>query len=408
MNYRWCDGNQAQLLINGEEFFPCVFERIRAAAEEILLETFILFEDKVGRELQQALIEAANRGVRIKVLVDGYGTADLSPVFVEEMTSVGISFNVFDPQPKLLGFRTNLFRRLHRKIVVIDCQEAFVGGINFGADHLTDSGPMAKQDYSLHVRGPIVADIHRASMDLFQQTHSKIRHPPNVTKQKVQRHAGGASMLLSIRDNDVHLRDIEQQYMRAIRSADHRLVIANAYFLPGYRMIRELRNAASRGVHVVLILQGQPDMPMARLASQFLYGYLLRAGVTVHEYWERPLHGKIALVDREWCTIGSSNLDPLSLSLNLEANLIIRDHALNQQIQEHLHWLAANKCNQITLEQVNRGAWWRTPLSVVVFHFLRHFPAMAGMLPAHTPRLEPFKPLLEETEALNYKQDKTT
>lgn len=408
MKPKWCDGNQVELLINGEEYFPSVYERIRAASEEILLETFILFEDKVGRELQRVLIEAAQRGVRIEVLVDGYGTADLSTPFISEMVAAGISIHMFDPQPKLLGFRTNLFRRLHRKIVVIDCQEAFVGGINFGADHLADFGPMAKQDYAVLVRGPIVADIHRASMDLLRHARSDIRHWPDATEQKVQRHSGGASMLFSIRDNDHHFRDIEEQYMRAIRSADHRLTIANAYFFPGYRLIRELRNAARRGVHVVLILQGQPDMPMARMASQFLYHYLLRSGVHIYEYCERPLHGKVALVDREWCTIGSSNLDPLSLSLNLEANLMIRSQALNQQLFEHLERLSAAKCKEITLEQTRRGAWWKTPLTVACFHFLRHFPAMAGMLPAHTPRLEPLKPVAEQSETLHYKQDKTT
>lgn len=407
MNPKWRDGNQVELLINGEEYFPAVFERINAAKEEILLETFILFDDKVGRELQHALIQAAGRGVHIEVLVDGYGTADLGISFVWEMVSAGINIHMFDPHPKLLGFRTNLFRRLHRKIVVIDCQDAFVGGINFGADHLADYGPMAKQDYAVQVRGPIVADIHRASMDLFRKTQSRMHNRPDATEQKVQRHSGSASMLLSIRDNDSHLRDIEIQYMRAIRSADHRLMIANAYFFPGYRLIRELRNAARRGVDVVLILQGLPDMRWAQIASQFLYGYLLHSGIRVYEYCERPLHGKVALVDREWCTVGSSNLDPLSLSLNLEANLMIRDHALNQQLFEHLEGLAEAKCNEITLEQVNRGAWWKTPLSVVCFHLLRHFPAMAGMLPAHTPRLEQLKPVAEDTEILDYKQDKT-
>ncbi|GGC86759.1 cardiolipin synthase ClsB [Halopseudomonas salina] len=406
MKAHWCDGNQVELLINGEAFFPSVFERVRAAREEILLETFILFEDKVGRELQQVLIEAAKRGVRIEVLVDGYGTADLSTPFVKEMTEVGISVHMFDPQPKLLGYRTNLFRRLHRKIVVIDCQEAFVGGINFSVDHLAESGPMAKQDYAVLVRGPIVADIHRASMDLFHRTRNSAPDWTDRSEHKVQRRAGGASMLLSIRDNDHHLRDIEAQYMRAIRSADHRLVIANAYFFPGYRLMRALRVAAKRGVNVVLILQGQPDMPWVRLASQFLYGYLLRSGVKVYEYCERPLHGKVALVDREWCTVGSSNLDPLSLSLNLEANLMIRDHALNQQLFEHLNRLADAKCNEITLEEVNRGAWWKTPVSVLCFHFLRHFPAMAGMLPAHTPRLEPLTPGAEEAEMMELNQDK--
>ncbi|HKS15527.1 MAG TPA: phospholipase D-like domain-containing protein, partial [Pseudomonas sp.] len=132
----WVDGNSVKLLINGEDFYPRVFEAIGQAREEILLETFIIFDDKVGQQLQQALIAAAERGVRVEVAVDGYGTADLDDAFIGAMTSAGISFHVFDPQRRLVGMRTNLFRRLHRKIVVIDGELAFIGGINYGEDHL--------------------------------------------------------------------------------------------------------------------------------------------------------------------------------------------------------------------------------------------------------------------------------
>src|SRR5690606_13315893 len=127
--------------------------------------------------------------------------------------------------------------------------------------------------------------------------------------------------LFTLRDNNHNKHNIERHYLRAIRSAKKRIVIANAYFFPGYTMLHALRNAARRGVKVILILQGQPDMPWVRLLSSLLYGYLVNGGVTIYEYCKRPLHGKVALVDDHWVTVGSSNLDPLSLALNLEANL---------------------------------------------------------------------------------------
>lgn len=170
-------------------------------------------------------------------------------------------------------------------------------------------------------------------------------------------------------------------------------MVANAYFFPGYRLLRELRNAARRGVQVTLIMQGQPDMPLVRLCSRLLYNYLLRDGVVIHEYCQRPLHGKVALVDSEWATVGSSNLDPLSLSLNLEANLIIRDPAFNQQLHDHLQQLADAKCKRVTLQRITRGHWWRAPLIFLSFHFLRHFPAIAGWFPAHSPRIKSLQPL---------------
>jgi cardiolipin synthase len=400
MSYNWKDGNDVELLINGEAFFPSVFTAIRAARHEVLLETFIICEDKVGSELQQALIDAAKRGVSVDVMVDGYGTADLTSEFITAMASAGVKIRAFDPRPKFLGMRTNLFRRLHRKIVVVDAEVAFIGGINFSLDHLSVSGPMSKQDYAVRACGPIVADIHQASRRLL--TYSPQPGHQAFFATTINRFAGKARMLLAIRDNEEHPNDIEEHYLRAIRAASFRLLLANAYFFPGYRLLRELRNAARRGVHVTLILQGQSDMPLVRLCSRLLYHYLLRDGVTIYEYCERPLHGKIALVDHEWSTVGSSNLDPLSLSLNLEANLIIRDASLNHQLFEHLQTLAQSSCKRITLKHARRGYWWRVPLIFLSFHFLRHFPAIAGWLPAHSPRL---KLLAEPAAELSAEQE---
>ncbi|MEK1941216.1 MAG: cardiolipin synthase ClsB [Pseudomonas sp.] len=387
MKYEWREGNDVQLLINGEEFYPRVFASIRAARKEVLLETFIIYEDKVGQQLQEVLIEAARRGVHVEVTVDGYGTAGITAPYVAALTEAGVKLNVFDPRPRVLGYRTNLFRRLHRKIVVVDAELAFVGGINFSADHLGDFGPMAKQDYAVEVRGPIVTDVHRAALELLAIRRGE---KPNSQPASPANHfRGNVRMQVCLRDNDEYPTTIEAAYMAAIRSANYRLIIANAYFFPGYRLLRELRNAARRGVKVTLIMQGMPDMPVVRLCTRLLYNYLLRDGVVIHEYCQRPLHGKVALVDHEWATVGSSNLDPLSLSLNLEANLMIRDHRFNQQLYEHLSTLAKDKCKTITLERVMRGYWWRAPIIFLTFHFLRYFPAIAGWFPAHSPRLKP-------------------
>jgi len=195
-----------------------------------------------------------------------------------------------------------------------------------------------------------------------------------------------------IRDNDQSSDDIEREYLQAIRQARRRLLIANAYFFPGYRLLRELRDAARRGVRVDLVLQGMPDMPLVRLCSRLLYDYLLREGVRIHEYCQRPLHGKVAVIDDDWSTIGSSNLDPLSLSLNLEANLVIRDVAFNGQLYQHLRELARRHCRRISRRHARRGYWWRAPLIFLGFHFSRHFPAIAGWVPAHLPRLKSLEP----------------
>lgn len=380
----WHGQNQVELLINGEDYFPRVFEAIRAARHEVLVETFIIFEDPVGQALQQALIEAAERGVRIEVTADGYGTADLGKAYIEALTRVGVRVHLFDPRPKMFGMRTNLFRRLHRKIVVVDGEVAYVGGINFCLDHLQEFGPMAKQDYAVEVRGPVVADIHRAAVELLAQCGVDT---PGAGLRPSPGSQGRSAMLLAIRDNDAHQDDIEDQYMVAIRNARERLLVANAYFFPGYRLLRELRNAAQRGVQVSLILQGQPDMRWVWVLGRLLYDYLLRDGVQIYEYCEKPLHGKVALADREWSTVGSSNLDPLSLSLNLEANLFIRDPTFNQRLFAHLSELAETRCKPVTRQVLRRGYWWRAPLMFLGFHAARHFPAVLGWFPAHRPKL---------------------
>lgn len=383
----WRDGNQLRLLINGEGYYPRVFECIRAARTEVLLETFIIREDKVGLELQDVLIEAARRGVRVVIAVDGYGTADLQHEYVAALTREGVKIHVFDPSPRRLGMRTNLFRRLHRKIVVIDGECAFVGGINYSADHLGDYGEMAKQDYAVEVTGPVVADLHACTLRLLRPA---LGEPSPVRPSRTP--VGDMRVMLLERDNEGHTSDIEDEHLAAFESARRRLVVANAYFFPGYRVLRALRNAARRGVEVTLILQGQPDMRWVQAFSRLLYNYLLRDGVMIHEYCQRPLHGKVALVDDEWATVGSSNLDPLSLALNLEANLVIRDRTFNQHLYDHLHHLSVQHCRRIELERVVRGYWWRAPLVFLCFHFLRRFPAIAGWLPAHRKKLEPLEP----------------
>ena len=192
------------------------------------------------------------------------------------------------------------------------------------------------------------------------------------------------------RDNRHHTNDIERHYRAAIRSARERIVIANAYFFPGYRLIKELRRAARRGVDVRLILQGEPDMPIVKTAASMLYHHLLHAGVRIYEYCERPLHGKVALMDDRWSTVGSSNLDPLSLSLNLEANVVVRDAAFNALLYERLDHLMQHSCKQIdTADLASEWSGWRLVRSFFIFHLMRWYPSLLGWLPRHVPRLKP-------------------
>ncbi|WP_373464149.1 cardiolipin synthase ClsB [Oxalicibacterium faecigallinarum] len=387
LRQRWVDGNRFSLLENGEAFFPRVYEAIAAAQKDIFLETFILFDDKVGRALQQALVAAAERGVEVDMTIDGWGSPDLSEEFISTLTKAGVRVHVFDPAPGIFR-RVHLFRRLHRKLIVVDGSIAFIGGINFSADHLADFGPEAKQDYSVEVHGPVVSHMYSFAQAAVKKTRDRRRwfrrREPLAPMDKPQ----GALAAFVWRDNHRNRNDIERQYRLAIRLAQKRIVIANAYFFPGYRFLKALRHAAKRGVDVSLILQGNPDMPIVQYAASMLYHHLLSAGVKIYEYCDRPLHGKVALVDDEWATVGSSNLDPLSLALNLEANVMIRDREFNAELGKSLDRLMNESCKQLSIKDIEEPTWWRLTRSYFLFHILRRYPSWMGWLPTHAPSLK--------------------
>lgn len=390
----WHEGHRVALLENGEEYYPRVFAAIAAAEHEVLIETFILFDDPVGWQLRDAVLTAARRGARIEMTLDGYGSAPLTPEFLAPMIEAGVRVHIYDPVKTIFGRRTQIFRRLHRKLVVVDQKLAFCGGINFSHDHLRDFGEQSKQDYALEVEGPVVADIHRAMLEMLMPT----RRPARTSWRRLRRRqrarapatplpqcSGDALVALVVRDNARHRADIERLYRVGIRAAKHRIIIANAYFFPGYRLLRDLRRAAQRGVDVRLILQGNPDMQFVQWAANTLHDYLLRAGVRIYEYCERPMHAKVALIDDDWSTVGSSNLDPLSLFLNLEANLVVRDARLADTLRASLQRLIDNHCREVGPEMAHRRSLFRQMLSYFAYHVTRRLPSFAGWLPAHAP-----------------------
>ncbi|MEO8057809.1 MAG: cardiolipin synthase ClsB [Burkholderiales bacterium] len=399
MKLDWTPGNRITLLENGEEYYPRVFELIAAAKREVFVETFILFDDKVGRQLQQALLQAATNGAEVHVLVDGWGSPDLTADYIRPLTDAGVRLRAFDPVRKLFGKRVNLFRRMHRKLVAVDGQHAFVGGINFSIDHLAEFGAKAKQDYAVEIQGPLVAQIHdfcRASLTTpqpprvswMQRQRERRRPPVNPLQPAV---AGLAAFVT--RDNAGHRNDIELQYRAALRRARHHVIIANAYFFPGYRLLKDLRRAARRGVQVDLILQGAPDMPIVQTAASLLHSHLIRAGVRIHEYCKRPLHGKVATIDDEWATVGSSNLDPTSLGLNMEANVLVRDEAFASLLRERLQDLMQHSCKRVELPAATRlSSAWVQIRSFFVFHFLRKFPAWVDRLPRQEAKVTALQP----------------
>ncbi|MES2353377.1 MAG: cardiolipin synthase ClsB [Pseudomonadota bacterium] len=331
-------GNAITLLESGTEYFPALEAAILNAQREVYLETYIFADDETGRRIADALIKAVVRGVHVGVVVDGFGSRLIAKTLVHEMRSRGVKIFVFRPEVTGLRFHRHRLRRLHRKIAVIDSAVAFVGGINIINDVQIPEQISPRYDYTVRIEGPLLSDIYPAATQLWRHLYWLTFHgsflPPRSLP--IIRTAGSTAAAFLIRDNVRHRRDIEQAYLRAIASAQNEIVIANAYFLPGKRFRRALTDAAARGVRVVLLLQGRVEYFWMHYATRALYGSLLAGGVEIMEYHKSFLHAKVAVIDLEWATVGSSNIDPFSLMLAREANVVIRDQAFARQLRDSL------------------------------------------------------------------------
>jgi len=325
-------GNQLTLLKNGTEYFPQLRADIDAAQHSIYLEIYIFSADQTGRMIADALKRAAARDVVVRVMLDGYGSAGLPQYWVEDLSAAGVEVQWFRKNISPLTLRRGRLRRLHRKLVVLDGEIAFVGGINIIDDvpeHADFSAP--RLDYAVRVRGRVAGEIHRSMRHLWGAVswanfHRRIR-TFNLRRIRLKKPPDKRHVAFVQRDNVRHRRDIERAYLRAIVGAQHEIILANAYFIPGRVFRRALMQAARRGVRVVLLLQGRVEYRLQHYATHALYERLLDSGVEIFEYQRSYLHAKVAVVDGKWATVGSSNIDPYSLWLAREANLTVHDAA---------------------------------------------------------------------------------
>lgn len=355
------DGNRIELLKSGREYFPALEAAFDEASQEIHLETYIFEDDAAGRRIAQSLARAARRGVATHVLVDGYGSRNLGGALLETMTVAGVRLFVYRPDIAPWRYPRRRLRRLHRKIAVIDARVAFVGGVNVIDDMHTPRHTPPRFDYAVRIRGPLIARIHPVVRQLWtlveftqlgQDWHNRLSLEPDAARCGTQRAA------FVVRDNLRHRSDIEEAYLGAIAAAESEILIACAYFFPGRRFRRALSEAATRGVRVVLLLQERVEYVLLHYASRALYGSLLEAGIEIYEYHKSFLHAKVAVIDHHWATVGSSNIDPLSLLLAREANVVIEDREFAAGLQADLVAAMAEGARQVKAE-----GWKNQPLA---------------------------------------------
>jgi cardiolipin synthase A/B len=330
-------GHTLTLLRNGEEYFPRLLAAIDAAKYSVYLETYIYAADSTGRLFSNALQNAAKRGVSTRLLLDGFGSADLPEVWVDEMRAAGVEVLWFRKEVGRFSLQRYHLRRLHRKLALIDERTAFVSGINI-IDDVAEGMNAPRLDYAVEVEGEAVRDIHVAMRRLWLLVAWTHFHRLGERDKIRQLHGAAVQqqVVFLTRDSLRHRRDIERAYLDAIAAAQREIIIANAYFLPGRKFRRALLDAAQRGVRVVLFLQGKVEYRLQHYATMALYDQLLHSGIEIYAYQASFMHAKVAVVDGEWSTVGSSNIDPFSLWLAREANLVVRDSAFAARLRDDL------------------------------------------------------------------------
>ena len=369
------------LLQGGQAYFPALIKAIDEALSWVQLETYIFDMHGMGSNVAEALIRAARRGLTVQVLVDGIGSGYLSAEWQRKMLDAGVQWSVYSPLTNGLGVLGMLipdrWRRLHRKLCVIDQHMVFCGGINilddfYDPNHGNLQSP--RFDFAVAATGPLALEAAdavamlwwrvqagysarkrhlTAAWDKFKaagyggRTSSAGLTPAMPGAVESATRAPGVKAALVLRDNLRNRNSIEKSYLKAIGRAYGEILIANAYFLPGGKLRRALVAAARRGVKVTLLLQGKYEYFMQYHAARPVYATLLGAGIEIHEYEASFLHAKVAVIDRHWATVGSSNLDPLSLLLAREANVVIEDKVFAGQLHDQLLQAIASQGRKI-------------------------------------------------------------
>jgi cardiolipin synthase A/B len=406
----WLDGHTLSLLKGSAQYFAALAQAMDAARHEVRLETYIFDFTGSGQQVGESLIRAAARGVRVSLLVDGVGTGDMPADWRERFNAAGVQWRIYNPLGSFGLLIPSRWRRLHRKLCVVDggTDEAvgFCGGINILDDfHDPNHGALNQPrfDFTVRVQGPLVDAILDATSSLWQRQtamqllkkrelqaavntwvssraitfgqRSALGHQPELVVAEEVHRADFVRAALVLRDNLQNRKRIERAYLKAIGEARQEIIIANAYFLPGGKLRKALLNAAQRGVKVRLLLQGKYEYFMQYHAARPVYEMLLAAGIEIHEYAASFLHAKVAVCDayssRAWATVGSSNLDPLSLLLAREANVVVQDQKFAQGLRDQLVEAIQREGLRVDPAQFAHRPWGQRVLDRVAYALMR-------------------------------------
>ena len=347
-------GNRAQALVNGDEIFPAMLAAIRAARRTITFETYVYYSGAIGAEFSRALAERAKAGVKVHVIFDAVGAGKIDEKFVDEMKAAGVRVERYNPVRWYTLARMN--NRTHRKLLVVDGSVGFTGGAGIADEWAGDAqDPKHWRDTHFRIEGPVVAQLQAAFMENWieitgRELHGEAYFPPLAP-------AGSQTAQFFVSSPGGGGESMQLMYLLSIAAATKRLRISASYFVPDDVEVRALADAARRGVRVQIILPGaQIDSEIVRRASRASWGGLLRAGVEIYEYQPTMYHCKVMIVDGLWVSVGSTNFDSRSFSVNDEANLNILDPDFARD-QERIFAEDLKRARRITLEQWQSRPW---------------------------------------------------
>ncbi len=332
------------LVHSGEDYFSRLERIILESEFEIHIQTYIFDYDSTGKKIIEALKIAASKNVKIYILLDGFGSLLFPTEIIDELSKIGIELRIFSP-----FFSANslyIGRRLHHKIIVSDAKTALIGGINIADKYHGTSKIAPWLDYAVEINDENIAkSLQELCRDIFFKNRIIRR------KKIISLYEKANINSVSVLQNDWLKRknEIFKSYIDKISTAEKEIVIVSSYFLPGKRLINTLKKASQKGVKIKLILSGISDVPMARLASCHLYSKLLRYNIELFEWKKSVLHGKIAVIDNNWSTIGSFNLNNLSSFASIEMNVAIDSEEFAKDYLIHLNEIIT-QCERITPE----------------------------------------------------------
>lgn len=361
-------GNRVTLLEDGEEAYPAMLEAIASARQTILMDSYIFNDDKAGRLFADALAERAGAGVQVHLTVDGVGTINVPDEFFADLARSNVAVLEYRPvAPWRLGW--GLLRRNHRKLLVVDGRIGFVGGINIGDNWLPQRlGGRGWHDIHVRIEGPAVTTLSRLALATWL-SRTGLAPNPRLFSQGAEA-VGDTHVSIVGSSERKKRRPIRSAYLRAIKHAKRYVYIANAYFIPDRGLRRALRNAVRRGVDVRVMVPADGDILPAQLASQALLGHALRSGLRVFRWQGAMLHAKTAVIDDEWATVGSFNLDHRSWSMNLEVNVIVPEAEFATELRE-IFERDETRCVELARETWRARPLWKRLIERFFFLFHR-------------------------------------